>query len=163
MTFVKLAAVAAALLITATPVLAGTNPLSGTWTLVAADIIKPDGTRAHDYGNAPDGLLMIAADGHYELQIYDTGRPRFAAGDKAKGTPAEYEAAMMGASIHYGTLDVDPAAHTLTLHMIRSNYPNQEGSQQVRVYELNGDTLSYRIPPRPDGSIPVSVWRRVSQ
>ena len=163
MTLTKFTAVAAAAMIMATPAVAGTNPLVGTWTLVAADVITPDGTRAHDYGDAPEGLLLIDAEGYYGLQIYDTGRPRFAAGDKAKGTPSEYKAAVMGASIHYGTLDVDTAAHTLTLHMVRSLYPNQEGTDQVRTYELNGDTLSYRIPPRPDGSIPVSVWRRVSQ
>lgn len=159
----KTAALMGALMIAATPVLADTNPLAGAWTLVAADIVKPDGTRAHDYGDAPDGLLLITGDGHYEVQIYDTSRPHFAAGDKAKGTAAEYTAAVMGASIHYGTLDVDPVAHTMTLHMVRSSYPNQEGTQQVRIYELDGDMLSYRIPPRPDGSVPISVWRRVSQ
>ena len=25
-------------------------PLAGTWTLVAADLIRPDGTRGRDYG-----------------------------------------------------------------------------------------------------------------
>jgi hypothetical protein len=26
---------------------------------------------------------------------------------------------------------------------------------------LSGDELSYRVPARPDGNIPISVWRRL--
>ena len=26
---------------------------------------------------------------------------------------------------------------------------------------LDGGTLTYRVPPRADGSIPVSVWRKL--
>src|SRR5476649_1786254 len=57
-------------------------PLAGTWTLVAADLIRPDGSRAHDYGAAPTGLMMIDAQGRYSAQIYKAERPRFASGDK---------------------------------------------------------------------------------
>ena len=41
--------------------------LVGTWTLVAADVQHPDGSRARDYGAAPKGLLLIDAQGHYSL------------------------------------------------------------------------------------------------
>ena len=27
-------------------------------------------------------------------------------------------------------------------------------------YELKDDELSYRVPPRPNGDTPISVWRR---
>lgn len=143
------------------PAVHAENLLAGTWTLVAADRLLPDGTRVHDYGEAPCGLLMIDADGHYSLQIYDSARPRFASGDKLKGTPEEYLAAVLGASNHFGTLTVDPAAHLLTLDIAASSYPNQNATRQARSYELNGDELSYRVATRPDGSVPISVWRRV--
>ena len=134
--------------------------LTGTWTLVAADLLLPDGRRTHDYGDAPKGLLIIDAEGHYSLQIYDTTRPKFASGQKAKGLPAEYEAAIMGSSVHFGTISVDSTAHIITLNIEQSTYPNQEGTSQKRNYKLEGDILTYRVPPRPDGAIPVSVWRR---
>ena len=137
------------------------NELVGTWTLVAADLLHTDGTRTRDYGAAPDGLMVITADGRYAVQIYDTARPRFAAGDKTAGTDAEYKAASLGASIHFGTIEVDPATQTITLHLQRSTYPNQEGTTQTRHYALRGDVLSYRVPARPDGNIPLSEWRRV--
>lgn len=137
------------------------SQLVGTWTLVAADVLRPDGTRVHDYGDAPHGSLIVAANGTYSVQIYSSERPRFAAGDKAKGTDAEFRQAILGCSTHYGRISVDPAAHVMTLDVQQSSYPNQEGLPQKRQYELKDDVLSYRVAARPDGSIPVSQWRRV--
>jgi len=136
-------------------------PLAGTWTLVAADFIRPDGVRERDYGAAPKGLMMIDAEGRYAVQIYKSERPRFISGDKKTGTPAEFEAAAMGSSTHFGAISIDTAARTLTFDIAGSAFINWEGTKQKRSYELNGDELSYRVPPRPDGNIPLSVWRRL--
>src|SRR5262249_51361577 len=88
--------------------------LAGTWTLVAADVLHPDGTRARDYGAAPKGLMQIDGVGRYSLQIYKAERPRFATGDKLTGTEAEYKAAVLGSSTHFGTVRADESAGTLT-------------------------------------------------
>lgn len=135
--------------------------LEGTWTLQAADVIHADGRKAQDYGASPKGLLMIDAQGRYSLQIFRADRPRFASGDRAKGTPQEYEAAVLGTSTHIGTVTVDPAAHTLTFHIDAGSFPNQDGTVQKRTYKLTGDVLSYKVAPRPNGDVPVSVWRRL--
>lgn len=135
--------------------------LAGTWTLVAADVIHPDGSRSRDYGNAPKGLLMIDRTGRYSLQIFRSDRPRFADPAKAKASAQEYRAAVMGSSTHYGTLAVEAGRHQLVFHIEGASFPNWEGQVQTRTYELQGDTLSYRVPPRPNGDVPVSVWRRV--
>lgn len=136
-------------------------PLAGTWSLVAADKIMPDGSRQHDYGEAPSGLLMIDTDGRYMLQIYQQGRPHFTGGEKKTGTRQEFEAAVLGASTHMGTLSMDEMTHTLSFNIASAAFSNWEGTRQERRYELKGDELSYRVPVRPDGQIPVSVWRRV--
>jgi hypothetical protein len=155
------AAVFAGLLV-AVPARAEPAPqLAGTWVLVAADVMHPNGTREHDYGAAPQGLLMIDPQGRYSLQIFRSDRPNFASGDRARGTPAEYEAAVLGSSTHFGTLALDPSAHTLTFRIEAASFPNQNGSVQRRTYELSGDELSYRVAPRPNGDVPISVWRRV--
>jgi hypothetical protein len=136
-------------------------PLAGSWRLVAADLLLPDGSRVRDYGAAPGGLLLIDSQGRYSLQIYKSERPLFAAGDKAGGTAAEYEAASMGASAHFGTIAVDSAERTLTFSIEHAAFKNWEGSKQKRSYQLDGDELSYRVPARADGKIPLSVWRRI--
>jgi hypothetical protein len=140
----------------------GAHPLAGTWSLVAADVLKADGTRAHDYGESPHGRLMIDTQGRYSLQIFKSERRRFASGDKASGTPAEFESAVLGASTHFGTVTIDEAAEDLVFQIESSSFPNWEGTQQKRRFKLQGNELSYRVPPRPDGGIPISVWRKIS-
>lgn len=154
------AASALASLLLATTVSAAQPSLAGTWTLVAADDLHPDGARTHGYGEAPKGRLIIDAQGRYSLQIFKAERLRFTAGDKRKGAPAEYESAALGSSTHFGTIAVDAPAHILTFTIDSASYPNWEGTQQKRRYELKGDELSYQVPTAPNGTIPISVWRR---
>ncbi|MRW93102.1 lipocalin-like domain protein [Duganella sp. FT80W] len=116
-------------------------PLAGAWELVAADRLQTDGQRVHDYGEAPTGLLMIDTDGHYALQIYQRESPR-------------------ASSTHFGTLSIDEPSRTLTFHITSAQREEWIGTRQERRYELKGDELSYRVPARTDGQIPISVWRR---
>jgi hypothetical protein len=136
-------------------------PLAGSWTLVAADKELPDGTRAPDYGTAPAGRLVIDAECRYSLQIFKRERPSFASEDKAKGTDTEFREAVLGSSTHFGSIDADTAAGFLVFKIEDSSFPNWRGTQQKRTYTLAGDVLSYRVPRRPDGSIPISIWRRL--
>lgn len=137
--------------------------LAGTWTLVAADVQHPDGSRESDYGARPKGLLLIDNQGNYSLQIFKAERPRFHTGDKEKGTAAEYKAAVTGSSTHYGRLRVETDRGVLVFHIIGASFPNWEGQEQRRQYELKGDVLSYRVTARPNGDVPISIWRRVEQ
>lgn len=135
--------------------------LVGTWTLVAADDLRPDGTRVRAYGDAPEGLLIVDADGRYSLQIFRTDRRAFASSDKRRGTPEEYQAALLGISTHIGRCAIDPGGTTLTFHIERSAYPNWEGTTQVRHFTLHADELAYQVPALEGGNAPISVWRRV--
>ncbi|MGA4275660.1 lipocalin-like domain-containing protein [Ralstonia nicotianae] len=142
--------------------LTGSPSLAGTWALVAADVQHPDGSRTRDYGASPKGLLMIDRQGNYSLQIFRSERMPFGSGDKGAGAPDEYRAAVMGSSTHFGFVSVDPANSILTFHIQSASFPNWEGQEQRRTYELRGSELNYRVPPRPNGDVPISVWRRVS-
>lgn len=139
---------------------AADSPLAGTWTLTAADRITPAGVREPDYGAAPKGRLIIDAAGRYSLQIFRSERTGFASGDKKRGTPAEYADAALGSSTHYGTVAIDEAAHQLVFRIEGASFKNWEGTTQRRTYDLNGDTLSYRVPTAPDGNTPISEWKR---
>ena len=136
-------------------------PLQGTWTLVAADKILPGGERTRDYGEHPKGRLVIDGQGRYSLQIFKSERQRFASESKADGSADAFKSAVMGSSTHYGTVTIDEKAGQLVFSIQGSSFPNWEGTTQKRRYTLEGDALRYEVPPRPDGSIPVSEWRRM--
>lgn len=142
-----------------------TSPLAGTWTLVAADDLLPDGRRVPAYGSHPRGLLLVDADGRYSLQIFRPDRQRFASGDKRRGTAEEYRGAVLGMSSHIGRCAIDPDGRTLTFRIERAAYPNWDGTEQKRKFALSGDELSYQIPASAAGTgvIPISVWRRVRE
>ena len=150
-----------ALLMGSVSVRAQTSPIVGTWALVRADKVLPNGTRVADYGPDPHGLVIFTADGYYSVQIYRTDRLKFASGDKSMGTPDEYKDAALSTSVHFGRYSVDPAKGTITFHIDRSSFPNQDGTNPERPYELTGDELSWKVAARPDGSIPITVLRRV--
>lgn len=137
------------------------SPLQGTWTLVAADKILPGGATARDYGETPKGRLVVDGQGRYSLQIFKSERLPFASDSKADGTADEFKSAVMGSSTHYGTVTIDKNAGLLVFSIEGSSFPNWEGNVQRRQYTLQGSELRYRVPPRADGSIPVSVWRRL--
>jgi hypothetical protein len=136
-------------------------PLRGTWSLVAADKILPGGALARDYGERPNGRLIVDTQGRYSLQIFKSERVRFSSDSKADGSADEFKSAVMGSSTHYGKVTIDEKAGQLVFSIEGSSFPNWEGTVQRRQYKLEGNELSYRVPPRADGSIPVSVWRRV--
>jgi Lipocalin-like domain len=140
---------------------AQTSDIVGTWVLSKAEKLLPDGTRISDYGENPHGLIVFTADGYYSVQIYRADRLKFSSGDKLKGTPEEYKEASLTTSVHFGRYTMDSAKHTITFHIDRSSFPNQDDTTQVRPYEMTGDELSWKVAPRPDGSVPITILRRV--
>ena len=146
---------------------AETRPLSleGTWVMTAAYEILADGTRTTNYGEHPNGLLMVDKAGRYSIQIFRPDRPKFASGDKKKGTPEEYAEAVLGSSTHTGRVVVEPVRGKLIFNIEAASYPNWEGTQQVRDYTFKDGTLTYSVPASAsgNGTIAYSVWQRASQ
>jgi len=137
------------------------SSIVGTWTLTAADKLLPNGTRTSDYGDNPHGLVIFTADGYYSVQIYRSNRVAFSSGDKFNGTAEEYKDASLGMSVHFGRYTVDPVKNTITFQMDHASVANLDGITQVRSYVLKGYDLSWHVAARADGSIPMTVLRRV--
>jgi hypothetical protein len=138
--------------------------LSGTWVMDSAYEIRADGTRTTNYGEHPLGLMTVDRAGRYNMQIFRVGRPAFASGDKARGTPEEYRQAVVGSSTHFGTVTVDPAKHQLIFDVQAASFPNWEGKRQVRDYEFKNGLLSYAVPSSASSSgiVAYSAWRRAA-
>jgi hypothetical protein len=140
---------------------AQSSQLVGTWKLVAADVVRPDGRTVEDYGSSPRGIAVFTADGQYVVEIYRAERTRFASNDRARGTPEEYKDASLSISTHFGRYTVDQAKGTITFAITSASFANLDGTTQVRPFTLEGDSLTWRVPPRPDRSVPVSRFVRV--
>lgn len=138
------------------------NPFVGTWKLIAADKLLPNGTRVSDYGTQPHGMAIFTADGNFMVEVFRDVRVKFAGNDRAKGTFEEYKDASLSASCSFGTYSVDPASGKVIMKIDRSTFPNYDDTTQVRAFELKGDILSWKVPARPDGSIPITVLRRIA-
>ncbi|HEX3079723.1 MAG TPA: lipocalin-like domain-containing protein, partial [Puia sp.] len=76
-----------ALAFAAMPVFSQSKLLVGSWRLIAANKILPDGSEVADYGTDPRGIAIFTADGHYVIEIFRSEHVKFASGDRAKGTP----------------------------------------------------------------------------
>jgi hypothetical protein len=150
-----------ALAFTAMPAFSQSNLLVGSWHLTSADKILPGGSQVADYGTDPRGIAIFTNDGHYMIEIFRSEHLKFASGDRAKGTPEEYKDALLSASCHFGTYTVDEAKGTITFHTERASYPNWDETNRVSSFRLEGDKLTWHSSPRPDGSIPVSVFSRI--
>lgn len=136
------------------------NPLLGTWTLVSVNDERPDGSKVPLLGSDPQGILMFDAVGHYSLQICNTGRPKFAANDRMKGTAEENEAAVHGCNPHWGRYSVNEAGKTIAFMIDHALYTNWEATEQKRSFTLSGDELRYFIPnPSEGGANPVVIWK----
>ena len=140
----------------------GSPVLEGTWVMTSAYEILADGRRTTNYGEHPNGLLMIDKTGRYSLQIFRPDRPKFASGVKADGTANEYREAVLGSSTHTGHVSIDTTAGKLVFSIDTSSYPNWEGSRQVRDYTFKDGALTYSVPASAsgNGTIAYSVWKR---
>ena len=136
--------------------------LAGAWTLVSVVNILPDGTRTEPYGPAPQGLLLLDAEGRYSLQIFRAGRAGFASGDKNRGTAEEYKATVEGTNSHFGRYAVDRAGGVITFRIELASFPNWEGTEQKRSFSRTGTELRYSVPTTTNGAGVTGevVWRR---
>lgn len=136
------------------------DPLQGTWLLVAADTVQPDGSRVAQYGPQPQGLLIFDGAGRYAMQIYAAGRPPFASGDKTRGTPEEYRAVVVGSNSHFGRYSVNEAGTHVRFVTECASFANWEGHTVERDIRIDHDHLSYTVPTATNGARGEVEWRR---
>ncbi len=141
------------------------SALEGTWVMDSAYEIQANGARTTSYGEHPRGLFIVDNAGRYSIQILRVGRPPFAGGDKALGTPEEYRTALVGISTHIGRVTIDRARHQLVFDVEAASFPNWEGKRQVRDFTYNDGVLSYAVPASASGgsTTAYSVWRRAAE
>ena len=133
--------------------------LVGSWLIVTADNIRPDGSRFQSLGPNPKGIMMFDANGWFSFQIAQPGRPKFASDNRLQGTAEENKATVQGSLAYCGTYSVHN--DMLVMRIEASTYPNDEGAEQRRAFTLSDGQLTWKNPIVSTGASGVATLRRV--
>ena len=138
-----------------------TQRIAGTWQLMSRTVTRADGTRIVDpvLGEKPAGRLIYDASGAMSLQMMRTGR-KGAISSPANARDKTNPRAILGYDSYFGRYTVDEKAGTVTHHVEGSLFPEDLGSDWVRPFTLEGDTLTLRLTSE-DGLTRTLVFRRM--
>ena len=125
------------------------NPLLGTWRLRSHVVTTAAGVRSHPYGERPTGYLSYSADGR--MQVIGAAQDRAI---PAGPSPTQRERAALHDTLfaYAGTYTIDGGR--IVHHVDISWNETWTGSDQVRLFELRGNTLTLttRIKDADTGS-----------
>lgn len=127
----------------------------GTWRLIDQQSFREGGTSAYPRGEEALGILMYDAAGNMQVQLARQG--------SAGGDMSSFKTAMENFLAYFGTYTIDESAQTVTHHVVGSSYPGYVGTNQVRQFALDGDTLTLTAKGfGGDGEAETRVlrWRR---
>jgi hypothetical protein len=137
------------------------DQLVGTWTLVATENVRADGTKFEPYGRNPKGILTFDGSGRYSLTIVRSDLPKMSGKTVDQGTAKEYEAIVKGLVATFGTFSVNESDKTISTHVEGSSFPNITGTDQKRiVVSLNANELRYTNAATITGSRADVTWTR---
>jgi hypothetical protein len=143
-----------------------TPSFAGTWQLVDAFALTPDGHRVPSpLGHRVLGQIMYDDAGNMSAQLMAADRPLFSARSMDEVPADEVKQAFLSYTSYWGKYRIDAAAGTVTHSVIGANAPSWPGGEQVRYYELIGNRLILKTPPirGRDGVKLVQqlIWERV--
>ncbi|PSM48199.1 hypothetical protein C7Y66_15795 [Chroococcidiopsis sp. CCALA 051] len=144
--------------------------LLGTWKLISAIAILPDGSIEPDvYGVNPVGYITYAPEGRMMVMFARRDRADFSIdiksplGKDIQLVPvAELARAFTTFNAYAGTYELN--GNTVIHHIEIASIPNRVGTDLVRTFSLNGDLVTLKTPPTlGDGVLKVFelVWERV--
>jgi hypothetical protein len=123
-----------------------TAPIVGTWQLMKRTVTRADGTTIVDpvLGEKPSGRLVYDASGAMALQMMRTGR-KDAISSPTSPRDKSNPRVILGYDSYFGRYTMDEKAGTVTHHVEGSLFPEDLGSDWVRPFTLDGDTLTLRL------------------
>lgn len=132
----------------------------GTWAHVANVNTAADGTKSDTFGPNPKGQAIFGDDGRFSYIFHRADLPKFAANNRAQGTPEENKAVVAGLTAAYGTYTL--ADKEIIFKIEGSSFPNWVGTEQRRpIIALTADELKYTIPVQSAGGRSEVTLRRM--
>ena len=124
------------------------DQIVGTWKTVAI-YNEQDGKKTHLYTDKPIGIAMYDKSGNYVTYLSKPDLPKFASGNRQKGTDAEYKTIMQGMVAGTGTWTAE--GDTITIKWTGSSFPNRVGTSEKRTVKIVGDEMTVTNPSASSG------------
>lgn len=140
------------------------HPVIGVWNLLRFEFKAEDGRIKYPFGIEARGSFIYTVSNRFSVQLMRIDRPHFAISDQLRGTAQETELAYRGSISYFGTYQVDEENKMIVHQVQGSIFPNMEGTQQIRYFELKENILELRTPPfKADGErvSGLIVWERI--
>src|SRR5258706_9125426 len=138
--------------------------VAGTWTLVSWEQTNPDGSKFQQFGADPKGNGFFDMIGHYIISVMRSDRASYQIdnfGQLGQITAEESKATALGTITYFGTYSVSEADRTMAIHVEASSFPNWNGTDLERLFEITQDRLKLTVRPPRGGSVDV-LWNRTS-
>ena len=138
------------------------NEFVGTWKLNSYEVRWASGKVTYPFGEKPEGRLTYTEDEFVSVNIMATNRRNFEARELKLGTPEEKVAAADTYISYSGKYNFD--GDKIKHHVEVCLFPNWVGKDQVRIFDLRGDTLALKtIPDTRDeqGRQGYLIWEKI--
>jgi hypothetical protein len=134
--------------------------IQGNWVISSA-VNEKDGKKTDVFGPEPKGSMILTPDGRFSLILMRSGLPKFAANNRAQGTPEENEAVVKGSVALFGTYKVEnEAEHAVSLMIEGCTFPNWSGEVQKRILTVSGEEMKMVTPTAGIGGTNYLIWKR---
>jgi hypothetical protein len=136
--------------------------LIGAWAYQKSYTELSSGQRVDQFGPDPQGFFIILPNHWYSHIVMNKALAKVRSGRLKEMTADESETLAQGTLAHYGTWRLDPGGASFTVTIIKSSFPNFDGSAQTRqIIFLNPTTLGYvnELSTAGDGAR-VYAWLR---
>lgn len=144
--------------------LKNSSSIIGAWKLISLEIQKENGEVIYPFGKNAQGSIIYTVSGRFSSQVMRPDRPKFASGDQMKGTAEEIKVNYEGTISYYGPYEFDTENNFIIHQVEGSLFPNWEGHEQKRFFELSGNRLKLSTPPYlwgGEGIVAMLIWERI--
>jgi hypothetical protein len=114
----------------------------GAWNLVEWSERKNNGENDYPLGADAIGRIIYTETGHMSAQLVRKRREKFVSEDWRSASSVEAARAWKECFGYFGTFLIDLAKHAVIHHVEGGWFPNLHGSEQVRVFQIEGTRLS---------------------
>jgi hypothetical protein len=140
------------------------NSVVGVWKLIRFEFKAADDSIMYPFGKEARGSFIYTKSNRFSVQLMRVDRPKFQIADQQQGTVEETLASYRGSISYFGTYKVDEEKGIIVHVVEGSIFPNMEGTEQIRYFELKENLLQLRTPTfKVAGEVTFGIllWERI--